>query len=137
LKDLANRIQEIDPGADIEQRDGNGLTAIELALWWGFGKTGTKLDKVARRFCERGASLSSLDSFECRNYGNEACYCEELIPELFAIQDRRKKAVVTSDSLHSTMALAANGSPPEEKIELSKVEMEDLRCSTALEEYST
>jgi ankyrin repeat protein len=64
----------IDYGADIEQRDGNGLTAIELALWWGFGKTGTKLDKVARRFCERGASLSSLDGFKCRNYGNEACF---------------------------------------------------------------
>lgn len=90
----------IDYGADIEQRDDNGRTAIELALWWGFGKTGTKLDIVARRFCERGALLSSQDGFECKSHGTEACYCGELIAELFTIQDRRKKAVVTSDGSH-------------------------------------
>jgi ankyrin repeat protein len=81
----------IDHGADTEQRDNNGRTPIELALFWGFGKTGFKLDKVARRLCERGAILNSMDGFECQSHGTKACYCGEFIPELLVIQERRAK----------------------------------------------
>ncbi|KAH7109942.1 hypothetical protein EDB81DRAFT_954164 [Dactylonectria macrodidyma] len=47
----------IQAGADLEAKDQAGRSPLCATVYWGYGDTGMKLDRVARRLCRGGSSL--------------------------------------------------------------------------------